>query len=69
VLEFNHQQHNGENDMNIYTREIAALLKIDLETALRVQNEMSVSGFDFSESSTRQFNAEARAAYKMLPLA
>ena len=49
--------------MNFYTTAIAKLLKIDLETALRVQDEMSASGFDFSEATTRQFNAEARAAF------
>ena len=55
--------------MNIYTQEIAALLKIDLETALRVQDEMYASGFDFSESSTRKFNAEVRATYKAMQIA
>lgn len=58
--------NNRKQTMNIYTREIAALLKIDLETALRVQNEMIASYFDFSEASTRQFNAEARLTYKTL---
>lgn len=55
--------------MNMYTRQIAELLKIDLATALKVQDEMGISGFDFSESSTRKFNAEVRATYKAMQLA
>jgi hypothetical protein len=48
--------------MNIYTKEIAALLKISLEEALKVQTQMSFNGLDFSECSTRTFNKEAKIA-------
>jgi hypothetical protein len=48
--------------MNIYTKEIAALLKITLEQALKVQTQMSFNGLDFSECSTRTFNKEAKIA-------
>ena len=48
--------------MNIYTKEIAALLKISLEEALKVQDQMACNGVDFSECSTRTFNKEAKIA-------
>jgi hypothetical protein len=50
--------------MNIVTREIAEGLKISLEDALRVQNEMECDGFDFSECSTRQLVSTAKRIYK-----
>lgn len=40
--------------MNQVTRDIAANLKITLEDALRVQDEMECEGFDFSECTNRQ---------------
>lgn len=49
--------------MNMYTFEIAKLLKISNEEAVKVQNEMECWGFDFSESSTREFNRAAREAF------
>jgi DNA-binding transcriptional regulator YhcF (GntR family) len=52
--------------MNIYTRQIAALLNIDLNTALRVQNEMECNGFDFSEATDRQFKREAKFCYETI---
>lgn len=50
--------------MNIYTKNIAALLKITIEEALKVQDQMERNGVDFSECSTRTFNKEARLAAK-----
>jgi len=40
--------------MNQATREIMALLKIDAQTAIKVQDEMAASGFDFSEASKNE---------------
>ena len=51
-------------NMNIYTRNIAALLKISLEEALTVQNLMEEDGFDFSEATTAEFNREAKYQFK-----
>ena len=48
--------------MNIYTKNIAALLKITIEEASKVQDKMERNGVDFSECSTRTFNKEARLA-------
>ena len=48
--------------MNIYTKNIAALLKITIEEASKVQDQMERNGVDFSECSTRAFNKEARLA-------
>lgn len=48
--------------MNIYTKNIASLLNITIEEAVRVQDQMEINGVDFSEVSTRTFNKEARAA-------
>lgn len=41
--------------MNKTTRDIAALLKIDLEAARLVQESMENEGFDFSECTQRSF--------------
>ena len=48
--------------MNMYTRQIAALLKISLERALEVQSRMEGNGVDFSECTVRTFNKEAKIA-------
>ena len=40
--------------MNQVTRDIAEGLKISLEHALQLQEQMECDGFDFSECSTRQ---------------
>ena len=48
--------------MNIYTKNIAALLKITIEEASKVQDQMERNGVDFSECSTRTFNKEAKLA-------
>jgi len=52
--------------MNAHTRSIAALLKISLDQAFKVQCRMMGNGIDFSECSTRTFNQEARSAAKEL---
>lgn len=52
--------------MNYWTREIAKILNISLETALRVQDEMECSGFDFSEATDGQFKREAKFAYSVI---
>jgi hypothetical protein len=52
--------------MNIYTRMIMELLKVDAETAIKVQYFMECMNIDFSESSTRAFNKAAREAYASL---
>ena len=52
--------------MNIYTKNIAALLKITIEEALKVQDQMERNGIDFSECSTRTFNKEAKFAAQEL---
>lgn len=49
--------------MNMYTRQIMALLGIDVSTAIKVQDRMHI---DFSECSTRAFNKAAREAYASL---
>lgn len=52
--------------MNIYTREIAANLKITIGTAQLVQYGMEDDGFDFSESSTRQLISTAKRIYRQI---
>ncbi len=52
--------------MNQATRDIMALLKIDAQTAIQVQNQMSASGFDFSEATQRAFNKEAKLCYALI---
>jgi|GEM_PF-1863035 hypothetical protein len=54
------------NTMNMYTRQIAELLKIDLETAAKVQYEMECWGLDFSECSKREFNMVARECFELV---
>jgi hypothetical protein len=43
-----------------------ALLKVDAETAIKVQDEMIAFGFDFSESSQRAFNCEAKICFAVI---
>jgi DNA-directed RNA polymerase specialized sigma subunit len=52
----------GRYKMNIYTKNIAAFLKITIEEALKVQDQMERNGIDYSECTTRTFNKEARIA-------
>jgi hypothetical protein len=46
--------------MNLYTREIAKILKITLKNARRIQDEMEANGFDFSECTATQFMREIK---------
>jgi hypothetical protein len=48
--------------MNIFTIKIAALLKIEIEEARKVQDQMERNGINYSECTTRTFNKEARIA-------
>jgi hypothetical protein len=52
--------------MNMYTRDIMALLDLPAETALAVQARMEINGIDYSECSTTTFNKEAKSAWKEL---
>ena len=52
--------------MNMYTRQIAELLKIDLEIAKEVQYEMMCLDLDFSECSNREFNKMARECFELV---
>jgi len=52
--------------MNGTTKEIAALLKVSIEVAMKVQREMENSGFDFSEATQRQFNREAKLSFEVV---
>jgi len=54
--------------MNMYTREIAALLNISLEEAVKVQDEMECNGIDYSECTKAEFKREAKFAYANLYL-
>jgi hypothetical protein len=54
--------------MNQATKDIMALLKIDAETAFQVQDLMMINGFDFSESSKRVFNLEAKECFQIVKL-
>ena len=52
--------------MNQATRDIMALLKIDADTAIQVQNKMGALGFDFSGSSRKAFNREAKICFEII---
>ena len=52
--------------MNQNTRDIMALLKVDADTAIQVQDEMCASGFDFSEATQRAFNYEAKICFAVI---
>lgn len=54
--------------MNMYTREIAKILNISLEVAVKVQYEMECNGIDYSECSNAQFKREAKLAYNTLSI-
>ena len=49
--------------MNCYTHKIAKLLKIDLESAKKVQGRMSIMGIRWNSATTREINKTAREAY------
>ena len=52
--------------MNYITKEIIKLLKIDIETVVKVQDEMTASGFDFSESSQQAFKREVKICFAVI---
>ena len=52
--------------MNQATRDIMALLNIDANTAIQVQDKMGASGFDFSASSRKAFNREAKVCFALI---
>jgi hypothetical protein len=55
-----------EQIMNQATRDIMALLKVDADTALKVQSKMWESGFDFSEATKREFNREVKICFELV---
>lgn len=54
--------------MNIYTFDIARLLKISNELALKIQDEMEMNGFDFSEASEARLKREAKLTMKCMEI-
>lgn len=52
--------------MNVYTRDVMALLDLDPDTAQEVINEMASDGFDFSEATDAEFATWARYAHDTL---
>lgn len=54
--------------MNYWTRQIAAILEISIEDALRIQDEMECNGFDFSECTDNQFMREIKYQRKALSI-
>jgi hypothetical protein len=52
--------------MNKDTRTIMQLLRVNEQTALRIQNKMGENGLDFSECDQREFNHAARMAYRQI---
>lgn len=54
--------------MNIYTKQIAELLKISLDEALKVQDQMMCNDVDFSECSNAKFKREAKQAAREIGL-
>ena len=54
--------------MNMYTREIAKILNISLEDAVKVQDEMECNGIDYSECTKAEFKREAKYAYSTLSI-
>lgn len=48
--------------MNMYTREIAEMLKVSLENAREIQTQMEYNGVDFSECSAAKLKKEAKLA-------
>ena len=52
--------------MNKDTRTIMQLLRVNEQTALKIQNKMGENGLDFSECDQREFNHAARTAYRQI---
>jgi hypothetical protein len=53
--------------MNKDTQTIMQLLRVNEQTALKIQNKMGENGLDFSECDQREFNRAARTAYREIP--
>ena len=53
--------------MEIVPAEIVALLRVSPERALLIEVRMKESGFDFGETTKREFNEAARRATAELP--
>lgn len=50
--------------MNGYTKDIAALLNVDIETALKIQKTIDEQNLlDYSECSTTRFNKVVKYVY------
>ena len=54
--------------MNALTKEIAQWLKISIDDAIKVQDEMGAMGADFSEMSTRSLKRMAKEAWEVLQI-
>lgn len=54
--------------MNKMTQDISKWLKIDLETALKVQNEMACFGVHFGNSSLATLKREAKIALQIIKM-
>jgi hypothetical protein len=54
--------------MNKDTRAIMRLLRVNEQTAVRIQNKMGENGLDFSECDQREFNHAARKGYRQILL-
>jgi hypothetical protein len=52
--------------MNKDTRTIMQLLRVNEQTAFKIQNKMAENGLDFSECDQREFNYAARTAYRQI---
>ena len=50
----------------LYIKMVMEYLSVDKDFAEKVVDEMAIEGFDFSESSDRQFKLFADYAYKNL---
>lgn len=50
--------------MNYVTHEIAEFLKVTLEIALKVQTQLEMEDFDFSECSTASLKKKAKRVLK-----
>jgi citrate lyase gamma subunit len=56
--------------MNIYTKNIAELLNISTDKALKIQDHIDEEiGLDYSECTTRQFNSAVKQAVKEMAVA
>jgi len=52
--------------MNQVTLQIATLLNVNLEIALKIQNYMECDDFDFSECTNKQFTNEVKKVFSII---